>query len=167
MIRIKILSVLVVFFVGLTAAMYPGKTSTLEIKGYVFEKNEKVSDALVRLYQNNKIVQMTKTKKSKFEFILFSGMRYMIEVEKPGSVTERIQISTVEKTEFGGKYTYEFRVDLMKSSKFEGVDISNLDFPTAIIKYDLEEGEYSHDIAYSKQVKSDLRKMKEEARVTK
>ena len=77
--------------------MYPEKLSSLEIKGYVFEKDEKVNGAMVRLYQNNKIVQMTKTKKSKFEFVLFSGMRYMVEVVKPGSVTERIQISTLER----------------------------------------------------------------------
>ena len=169
--RIRILSVLLILFIGLSAAikpaMLPGKESSLEIKGYVFENNEKVNGALVRLYQNNKIVQMTKTKKSKFEFILFSGMRYMIEVVKPGFVTERIQISTVERTEFGGKYVYEFRVDLMKASKFEGVDVSNLDFPTAIIKYSPEEGEYVHDVVYSKQVKADLRKMREEARAKK
>ena len=91
----------------------------------------------------------------------------MIEVAKAGSITERIQISTKEKTEFGGKYLYEFRVDLMKASKFKGVDISNLDFPTAIIKYDAEEGEYLHDADYGRQVKADLKKLKTEAKLKK
>ncbi len=168
MTKFKISILLFISFIVLSSAikplMFPAKASSLEIKGYVFEDDKKVDKALVRLYQNNKIVQMTKTKKSKFQFILFSGMQYMVEVDKAGSVSERIQISTKERTEFGGKYTYEFRVDLMKASKFKGVDISSLDFPTAIIKYDAEEGEYMHDAAYSKQVRAELKKLKQEAK---
>lgn len=166
--KVKIFSILLVLFIGLSSAVKTTelavKTSSLEIKGYVYEKDEKVDVALVKLYQNNKVVQMVKTKKSKFQFILFSGMKYMVEIQKAGSVTERIQISTEEETQFGGKYLYEFRVDLMALSKFKGVDISDLDFPTALIKYDKDEGEYMHDAAYTKQVKSDLKKLREEAR---
>ncbi|MBL4593112.1 MAG: hypothetical protein JKX68_04755 [Flavobacteriales bacterium] len=147
--------------------MFLPKVSSLEIKGYVYENDEKVDEALVKLYQNNKIVQMTKTKKSKFQFILFSGMQYMVEIDKPGAISERIQISTKERTEFGGKYTYEFRVDLMKASKFKGVDISNLDFPTALIKYNADEGEYMHDMAYGKQVRAELKKLRQEAKAKK
>ncbi|MBL4667815.1 MAG: hypothetical protein JKY30_00945 [Flavobacteriales bacterium] len=171
MTRIKIFSVLLILFIltssAINSTMFPAKVSSLEIKGYVYESNEKVDEALVKLYQNNKVVQMTNTKKSKFQFILFSDMRYMVEIVKSGSITERIQISTKEKTEFGGKYTYEFRVDLMKESKFKGVDISSLDFPTAVIKYNKEEGEYMHDAAYSKQVKLDLKKLRQEAQAKK
>jgi len=169
--KVKTLSILLLLLVVLSSAVksviYYPKASSLEIKGYVFEEDKKVDGAMVKLYQNNKIVQITKTKKSKFQFILFAGKQYMVEVDKPGSVSERIQISTKEPTEFGGKYTYEFRVDLIDATKFEGVDISNLDFPTAIIKYDLEEGEYMHDANYSKQVKADLKKIKMEAKTKK
>jgi hypothetical protein len=141
------------------------KASILEIKGYVFHREEKMEKAFIKLYQNNKVVQMMYTKKAgKFQFLLFSGMQYMIEINKPGFVSERIQISTKEKTEFGGKYLYEFRVDLMDEKKFKGVDISNLDFPTAIINYNIEEGEYMHDEAYSKQVKTDMKKLTQEAK---
>lgn len=149
---------------GAKAPNPPTKTSSLQIKGYVLKNDEKVNDAGVRLYQNNLIVQKAMTKKGKFEFILFSDMEYMVEVFKPGCVTERIQISTKEKTEFTGKYTYEFQVDLMDLSKFKGVDISDLDFPTALIKYNTEEGEYLHDLPYSQQVKDELKKLKAEAR---
>ena len=162
--KVKVLSILLLLFVVLSSAVksviYSPKASSLEIKGYVFEADKKVEDALVKLYQNNKVVQMTKTKKSKFQFMLFTGMQYMVEVSKSGSISERIQISTKEPTEYGGKYTYEFRVDLIDANKFKGVDISNLDFPTAIIQYDSEEGEYMHDASYSKQVKADLKKIK-------
>lgn len=156
--------ILFVILVSARAPYAPAKSSSLEIKGYVFKGDEKVSDAQVSLYQNNQIVQKAITKKSKFQFILFSDMRYMVEISKDGCVTERIQISTKEKTEFSGKYLYEFKVDLMDLKKFEGVDISDLDFPTALIKYNSEEGEYLHDVAYSKQVKDELKKLKAEVK---
>jgi hypothetical protein len=140
------------------------KSSSLEVKGYVFKGDEKVDKALVKLYQNNKIVQLATTKKSKFQFILFSDMLYMLEISKEGCITERIQISTKEKTEFTGKYLYEFKVDLMDESKFKGVDISDLDFPTALIKYDIVEGEYLHDAVYTEKVNQELKKLKAEAK---
>ena len=70
MVKIKLFSVLFVSFIVLSSAIkpafFPEKTSSLEIKGYVFDAEEKVDLALVKLYQDNKVVQMTKTKKSKF-----------------------------------------------------------------------------------------------------
>ncbi|MDF1671915.1 MAG: hypothetical protein P1U41_00280 [Vicingaceae bacterium] len=156
--------ILFAILIGARAPYAPAKSSSLEIKGYVFKGDEKVSDALVSLYQNNQVVQKEIIKKSKFQFILFSDMRYMVEISKEGCVTERIQISTKEKTEYSGKYLYEFKVDLMDLKKFKGIDISDLDFPTALIKYDPKEGEYLHDLSYSQQVKDELKKLKAEAR---
>ncbi len=145
--------------------MLTEKTSTLEIKGYVYQNDEKAEDAEVRLYQNNKVVQRINIKKGgKFQFILFSGLAYMVEIIKEDYVTERIQISTKEKTEFNGKYLYEFRVDLKDIKSFKGVDISNLDFPTALIKYNAEEGEYMHDAVYTEKVRLELKKLKAEAK---
>lgn len=141
------------------------KSSTLEVKGYVYQNDEKAENAEVRLYQNNKIVQRINIKKGgKFQFILFGGLAYMIEITKEDFVTERIQISTKEKTEFNGKYLYEFRVDLKDIKSFKGVDISNLDFPTALIKYNAEEGEYMHDAVYTEKVRLELKKLKAEAK---
>lgn len=165
----KVIYIIGVFwlFMLLTSAIAPTpptKSSTLEIKGYVYKDDQKVDNAIVKLYQNNKVVQKTSSKKSKFHFILFSEMRYMVEIEYEGCVSERIQISTMERTEFAGKYQYEFRVDLMDVKKFKGVDISSLDFPTALIKYNQEEGEYLHDAAYSQSVKKELKKLKAAAK---
>ena len=145
--------------------LFAQKSSVLEIKGHIFHGEERIEKALVKLYQNNKVVQMMYTKKNgKFSFILFSGIQYMVEVSNPGFVPERIQISTKEPTEYSGKYLYEFKVDLMSLKKFKGIDISSLDFPTAIIKYYKKEGEYLHDKVYSKSVKEELKKLKGLAR---
>ena len=168
---LKINSLLIVCFLLLTFSSERSltiKSSILEIRGYVVHKDKNIEKASIKLYQNNKIVQMMNTKKGgKFQFMLFSGMKYMVEINKPGFITERIQISTEEKTEFNGKYLYEFRVGLINSNKFKGVDISNLDFPTALIKYNISEGEYSHDAKYSKFVRAEMRKLQEKARIAK
>jgi hypothetical protein len=163
---IVVLFISFIVFIGAKSTIVSnGKSSTLIVKGYVFKGEEKVDKAFVKLYQNNKVVQMTYTKKGgKFQFILFSGMLYMVEINKPGFISERIQVSTEEETEFSGKYLYEFKVDLINESKFKGVDVSNLDFPTALIKYNIEEGEYMHDVAYSNFVKIEMKKLKEEAK---
>lgn len=165
--KVKIGASLILLLIVLGAAKIPtppAKTSSLQVKGHVLKNDVRINDAGVRLYQNNKIVQKAMTKKGKFEFILFSDMEYMVEIFKSGCVTERIQISTKEKTEFTGKYTYEFQVDLMDLKKFKGVDISDLDFPTALIKYDAEEGEYMHDVVYSNTVKKELTRLRAEAK---
>ena len=54
-------------------------------------------------------------------------------------------------------------MDLINAKRFKGVDVSDLDFPTALIKYDKSKGEYAHDAEYSKQVKQDLKRLREEA----
>ncbi len=164
--EVKLYSTLILLFVIMVSAKVPApaKSSSLEIKGYVFKDDQKVENATVKLYQHNKIVQMAKTKKSKFEFILFSDLRYMVEISLDGYITERIQISTLERTEFSGKYMYEFRVDLMDDKEFKGVDISDLDFPTALIKYNPEEGEYLHDEDYSKSVNKQMKALKAQAK---
>lgn len=164
--KVKGISLLLLLLILISGTKMPGgtKSSSLEIKGYVFKNENKVDKAMVTLYQNNKVVQKAYTKKSKFEFILFSGLRYMVEISLDGCVTERIQISTLEKTEFSGKYLYEFRVDMKDMDQFKGVDISDLDFPTALIQYNPDEGEYWHDEAYSNQVKKELKQLKAKAK---
>lgn len=164
--KVRLYSVFTILLILLVSAKppAPAKTSSLQVRGYVFKDDKKIDNAIVKLYQHNKIVQIAKTKKSKFDFILFSNLRYMVEVSYDGCVTERIQISTMEKTEFSGKYMYEFRVDLMDMKDFEGVDISDLDFPTALIKYNTDDGEYWHDEDYSKSVNKQLKALKTEAK---
>ncbi len=164
--KVSVYSALVLLLMVMVSATTPppAKSSSLQIRGYVFKDDKKVDDAVVTLYQHNKVVQKAKTKKSKFDFILFSDLRYMVEISLNGCVTERIQISTMEKTEFSGKYMYEFRVDLKDLDDFKGVDISDLDFPTALIKYNPEEGEYWHDEEYTKSVKKQLKELKAQAK---
>jgi len=143
----------------------PSKSSVLELKGVVAYNETKAEKANIKLYQGNNVVGRHSTKKNgKFQFVLFSNFEYMIEIEKSGFITERISISTINDGKgMRNSYLFEFWVDLMSESEFKGVDVSSLDFPTALIKYNYEEDEYIHDKEYSNQVKKDLFKLKERA----
>lgn len=139
------------------------KASVLEMSGYVLKDDKKMDGALVKLYQNNTIVNKMLTKSNaRFKFLLFSDNEYMIEVTKDGFMDERVYINTKSSADLDDKYYFEFIVDLMDASKFKNIDASNLDFPTAIIKYDSGEDEYVHDKGYSQQVRNDLKKMNEQ-----
>lgn len=61
------------------------KPSILEMSGYVLKEDKKMEGALVKLYQNNTIVNKMLTKSNaRFKFLLFSDNEYMIEVSKEG-----------------------------------------------------------------------------------
>jgi hypothetical protein len=145
------------------SSMMSVNPSVLDASGYILEDDKKVEGAIVKLYQDNLIVDKLSTKKNgKFRFILFSNSEYMIEINKTDCVPERVYLSTKNAGDLADKYYFEFVVDLMKLKEFEGVDVSNLDFPTAVINYDADKDEYVHDKMYSRSVRADLRKMKEE-----
>ncbi|MBI2279070.1 MAG: hypothetical protein HYU68_00030 [Bacteroidetes bacterium] len=139
------------------------KASVLEMSGYVLKDEKKVEGSLVKLYQNNSIVNKMLTKSNaRFKFLLFSDNEYMIEVSKEGTMDERVYINTKTSADLDDKYYFEFIVDLMDADKYKNIDASNLDFPTAIIKYDAGEDEYVHDKGYTQQVRNDLKKMNEQ-----
>lgn len=139
------------------------KASVLEMSGYIQSNEKKIEGALVKLYQNNTIVNKILTKSNaRFKFLLFSDNEYMIEVTKDGFMEERVYINTKISADLDDKYSFEFIIDLMNANKYKNVDASSLDFPTAIIKYDDRENEYVYDKGYSQQVINDLKKMNEQ-----
>lgn len=139
------------------------KPSVLEMSGYVLKDEKKIEGALVKLYQNNTIVNKMLTKSNaRFKFLLFSDNEYMIEVSKAGMMDERVYINTKNTGDLDDKYYFEFIIDLIDANKYKNVDASSLDFPTAIIKYDAGEDEYVHDKGYTMQVRNDMKKMNEQ-----
>lgn len=163
--KIVVLAALLISMVTLSSfAKYLAvKASVLEMSGYILKDEKKVEGSLVKLYQNNVIVNKMLTKSNaRFKFLLFSDNEYMIEVSKDGFMEERVYINTKSAANLDDKYFFEFIVDLVDANKYKNVDASNLDFPTAIIKYDAGEDEYVHDKGYTQQVRNDLKKMNDQ-----
>ncbi len=138
------------------------KSSILELKGYVYDGEEKVDGVMIRLYQNERVVKKVLTKRNaKFEFILFKNSRYKIEIVKDGYVKEFILVATKESPDYSNKkYVFEFGVDLKKLEEFKGMELTDFDYPSAKISYDVESNEYTHDKFYDKMIKTRIAKLK-------
>lgn len=159
----SILALLSIFCFSSFIKSYIAKPSVLDMSGYILYNDKKVEGALVKLYENNVIVNKMQTKaNARFRFMLFSNNEYMIEVSKIGFMDERVYINTKTNADLLDKYFFEFIVDLVDENKYKNVDASSLDFPTAIIKYDVGEDDYVHDKGYSLQVRNDLKKLNEQ-----
>jgi len=136
----------------------------LEIRAHVIYRDSKIEGAVIKLFQENLVVKKYVTKSNgKFKFLLFGESEYMIEVSKDKFVTERISINTKVDGPIFANPMFQFSIDLMKASKFEGIDLSRMDFPTALIKYDRKLEDYSYDKAYAKYVKGEINQLKQEA----
>ena len=140
----------VIFLVGLILFSFTA-FSQVTFAGYlVDEENEKMKDVVINLYQDNEKIS-TQMWSKKFEYNLKLESYYTLELVKEGFIPKRVAISTFE----GDKSAepFMFMMELIKER--EGVDNSELDFPTAIIKYKKNKGEFNFDVAYSKSVKKE------------
>jgi hypothetical protein len=140
-------TLLISVFIFLYSFVY----SQVTFSGYlVDEENKKMKDVLVNLYEGNVKVSTKKWSK-KFEYDLKLETYYTLELIKEGFIPKRIAISTFEGDK--GADPFMFVMELVKERK--GVDNSDLDFPTAIIEYKKNKGEFNFNVAYSKSVKKE------------
>jgi len=122
--------------------------------GYlVDEKNNKIKDVEVNLYQGNDLIS-TKNWNKKFEYTLDNNQYYTIELVKKGFIPKKIAVSTFEGDK--GAEPFMFVMELIKEKK--GVDSDALEFPSAMIQYDKGSGAYNFNVDYSKNIKKDQKK---------
>lgn len=115
--------------------------------GYlVDEDNAKMKNVTVNLYQGNDKIS-TKIWSKKFEYDLELDKYYTLELIKDGFETKRIAISTFEGDK--GAEPFLFVMELKEAKKGEEPD----DFPSALIEYKKDEGSFSFDVKYAKDVK--------------
>lgn len=140
-----------VLFLTVSLFLYAIAFSQVTFSGYlVDEENQKMKDVSVNLYQGNEKISSQVWSK-KFEYNLELEAYYTIELIKEGFITKRIAISTFQ----GNKNAEPFMFVMELIKERIGVDNSELDFPTAIIKYKKNKGEFNFDETYSKSVKKE------------
>ena len=160
------------FFIGLlgfgsplhsTAA--PGKGGDIRIKGTVTCGFEEEAIVTITIYLENDIAATYETSKNgKFKFDLLTNQYYMIEFSKEDYITKRISVNTNLPSFDTYVPDFEFYAQLHHKKEFQGVDVSILDFPSALIHYGKKEGEMIYNVAYSEQVQDQVRLLKTEAR---
>jgi len=125
--------------------------SQVNFMGYLMDENEKkITNVTINLYEQNKLLNSKKFNK-KFSFDLDLEKYYTLELIKEGFIPKRIAISTFEGSK--GSEPFMFVMELLKER--DGVDNSDLDFPSALIEYKKNRGEYTFNNTYSKSVKKE------------
>ncbi|MCB9360185.1 MAG: hypothetical protein H6587_01500 [Flavobacteriales bacterium] len=125
--------------------------SQVNFTGYlVDEDNNKMRDVTINLYEDNNLVSSDKWAK-KFSYDLELEKYYTLELVKEGFIAKRVAISTFEGDK--GAEPFMFVMELLK--KREGVDESDLDFPSALIEYKKSKGSFNFNVPYSKSIKKE------------
>lgn len=139
-----------------------GKTC-LQIHGLALDGNNKpINGAEVRLLMENEEMEWTELTSIKhhehsFKFHLLANKNYTIEVSKFGYVSRSISICTSipEKVKLERIFRYEFDLQLFK--EVPNVDDHYLDFPVALIRYDLKKSNFDYNHQYTKHIKSKIK----------
>jgi hypothetical protein len=125
--------------------------SQVNFTGYlVDEENNKMRDVTINLYDDNNLVSSDKWAK-KFSYDLELEKYYTLELMKEGFIAKRVAISTFEGDK--GAEPFMFVMELLK--KRDGVDESDLDFPSALIEYKKNKGSFNFNVPYSKSIKKE------------
>lgn len=125
--------------------------SQVNFTGYlVDEENNRMRDVTINLYEDNNLVSSDKWAK-KFTYDLELEKYYTLELIKEGFIPKRVAISTFEGDK--GADPFMFVMELLK--KREGVDESDLDFPSALIEYKKSKGSFNFNVPYSKSIKKE------------
>jgi len=141
----------------LTAFMAKGKEeSSLLVKGIITEKGKKSYQAEVKAYEGNDLIWSTATKPDgTFEFIVPHGKYIALIVEKEGFMSKYVIFDTRSDRMPKNVEPYECHIDLVKESDLEGIDVSRLDFPIAIVQYDKKSRSFNHNQSYTDNMKED------------
>ena len=127
-------------------------SAQVNFTGYLMDEDEKrMKDVIINLYSGNQKISTMKWSK-KFEYDLELNKYYTLELVKVGFAVKRIAISTFEGDK--GAEPFLFVMELKKTIEGEEVD----DFPSALIKYEKDEGAFDFDVKYAKNLKKNKKK---------
>jgi tetratricopeptide (TPR) repeat protein len=118
----------------------------------------KLSGVDIVVIQDGVLIEKVKTRTNgRFDLLLNFDHEYIIEANRPGFVSKRMNVNTNNVPEDEQLWGYEyggFAIDLFKN--IEGVDFSILDKPVAKIYYDPNAQNFTYDKTYTKQIRQEL-----------
>lgn len=125
----------------------PGK---LPVYGQITANGKKVKDGVVKIYEGNSLWrEMEANKKGFFEIGLDLNKHYTFEFESEGMLTKRLAVNTQVEKRNAKPIPFECYIDLVSMDKFNGKDVSTLDFPVAIVKYNAKKRLFEPSLAYT------------------
>lgn len=124
--------------------------SSLLVKGLITEKGKKSYQAEVKAFEGNELIWSTLTNTDgSFEFIIPENKYIALVVEKKGFMSKYIIFDTRSDRMPKNLEPYACHIDLVKESDLEGIDVSRLDFPIAIVEFDKKTNQFNHNQSYT------------------
>ncbi|MEM7291745.1 MAG: hypothetical protein AAF412_15480 [Pseudomonadota bacterium] len=152
----RIITLLVLTFLVFDSTAQLAKVNGgLPVVGLVTQEGKRCKDALINVYDGNKLVNQFQTEKNgRFQLLLHTDKYYTIEVIKDNYVTKRVAFDT----DMGNRRidipVYECDLDIVPQALFAGIDIDDLDFPMAIVSYDQGSRTFGHNEVYTSQMRT-------------
>ena len=150
-------------FPGFSLPVGAQDVGTLEMVCTVKEDGEGLSNAKVTVYQDG-IQFLTKNTndKGRAVFKLPYLHRYRIEFSKESYVTKFIEVDT-KIPEKEAEISSSFKFDVRIFPYYEGLDLTPLKKPVAILNFDGGFGDFYYDMQYHKEVKDGLKAVEDHA----
>ena len=127
----------------------------LRIRAFIEFDQQPIEYAQIDIYVDSKKIDSFSTNlKGEFKLFLDLDKNYIINISKPGFVSKKIEISTSIPKNESGIWQYDFFVDLFKH--VPGLDLTPLNKPITIIKYDSRSGMFEHDVEYTLAMKAEV-----------
>jgi len=141
---------------------YSDSLICLEVNGIALSNKIPMDGVNVRLFMENEELELTEITSVEhhdhsFSFKLQRDSYYTIEVSKPGYFTRSISISTKLPKEVSIKpfFIFEFEVEMPKQTTV--IDDYYLDFPIALIDYDIKKGVFVSHGKYTNNIKNKIK----------
>ena len=169
------LVLLFICFIGhaRAAATSPGDTTNekhfIDMKGRVIVGKKALAKASVKVYADttSNIVQRMETDEGGYLALhLFLQKSYTIKISKPGYVTKIVSLDAhLPEKHASGDYYFEFSMDLFE--ELEGLDVSMLKYPVAIITFNTFKKNFDYDYNYTSMINMRLKKLYDQAKALK
>jgi len=131
----------------------------LELEGIILNAHEGANKTcLVELLCGNRVEQsvLLKDGKKKVKFLLKKNATYTVRISKKEHVTKLICIDTRMKKANYDLYSFSFETQMLPEAVIEKADRDYLDFPVALIYYDVRKDCFMHDKDYSNKLKKEI-----------
>ena len=123
------------------------------MQGNIIKNKKPLENAEIKITESNKkIVNYRSDASGKFKFKLEYNKYFKVEITKQGLVTKRFEFDTYIPQEKQNKIKTPFIFSIVLFPKYDYMDLSILDKPLAIIKYQDKYNDFFYDYDYAKSI---------------
>ncbi len=141
-----------------SAIKTPNTGSCLELSGKILKLKKQSSNSYtINLICDNVVIETKVIKgNNEFKFNLKKNGWYTVKILKEGYVNRTISIDTKLAEEHDGLYKFAFDTELIEETEAFKLNKSALEMPIAHISFDKKKRWFTHNVAYTKEIKNKI-----------